>query len=101
MHGLRFAIALTAAAGLFAEVEAAYADGYAIPLEEALWSNLAYRKIPPNEILFDEGKLIVRVRASASPLIFRLPNPRRVNGVDVQARWTGSLRSRTGDRTGR
>lgn len=55
------------------------------------WTILSFNKIPPNEVSVDEDALLIRVRSSASPLIYRLDKPTRITGFSVGASWTGDL----------
>jgi hypothetical protein len=56
------------------------------------WTVLSFRNIQPNEVSVVDGALHIRVRGSASPLIYRFDEPTRIAGVTVVASWNGELR---------
>jgi len=59
--------------------------------ESAGWENLHYRRLAPNQVEFTPGGVRIMVRASASPLIYPLPAPRRVSKARVRLRVSGAL----------
>ncbi|MBI5246246.1 MAG: hypothetical protein HY923_03630 [Elusimicrobia bacterium] len=67
---------------------------FAVPVHAAAgWEKLTYRRIPPNEVVFSPAGIEIGVRASASPLIYPLPAPRRLSRVRVRLKISGSLKS--------
>ena len=60
------------------------------------WTILSFNKIPPNEVVVDKDALLIKVRSSASPLIYKFDKPTRITGFSVDASWTGELRIPTG-----
>lgn len=68
----------------------------AIPLGDAsLWQDLAFRKIPKNQVKFEKTTsgevLTVDVKKSASPLIYPLPQAQKVQKVSFSLAFTGGL----------
>lgn len=56
------------------------------------WTVLSFNNIRPNEVSVVDGALHVKVRGSASPLIYKFDEPTRIIGVAVVASWNGELR---------
>lgn len=56
------------------------------------WTLLSFNNIPPNEVSVVDGALHIKVRGSASPLIYKFDEPIRISGVTVVANWNGELR---------
>lgn len=56
----------------------------AVPLQmPADWQLLEYRDLPANAVEFGADGMAVRVAASASPIVYPLPRPTRIEGIDV------------------
>ncbi|MDH3490730.1 MAG: hypothetical protein OEM20_01855 [Gammaproteobacteria bacterium] len=55
------------------------------------WTVLSFRNIQPNEVSVVDGALHIKVRGSASPLIYKFDEPTRIAGVTVVASWNGEL----------
>ena len=56
------------------------------------WTVLSFNNIRPNEVSVADGALHIKVRGSASPLIYKFDEPTRITGVTVIASWNGELR---------
>jgi hypothetical protein len=64
-----------------------------VPVDDLeLWTVLSFRNIQPNEVSVVDGALHIKVRGSASPLIYKFDEPTRIAGVTVVASWNGELR---------
>lgn len=75
------------------EAGLAHTGALTIPLhDERDWERLRYRGIPPNNVVFGETGLHIRVDRSAGPLIYPLPSPRTVTHLTVHGRLDGELR---------
>ena len=59
--------------------------------DSAGWENLHYRRLAPNQVSFTPAGVRIKVRSSASPLIYPLAAPRRVSKVRVRLQMSGSL----------
>ncbi len=76
-----------------------------LPLQyPADWQLLEYRDLPANAVEFDTAGMAVRVEASASPIIYPLPKPVRIERVEVSGHLDrllelapGAQGSRAGD----
>jgi hypothetical protein len=55
------------------------------------WRVLSYRDIPAHDVSFDKGALTISVRRSASPLVYRLPEPVDADTLLVRGRVDGTL----------
>jgi hypothetical protein len=55
------------------------------------WQVLTYRGIPPNQVRFGDGGLIITVNGSAGPIVHALPRPVRVTGLRAEGRIVGRL----------
>lgn len=55
------------------------------------WTVLSFNGIAPNVVAVVDDALEIKVRSSASPLVYPLDEPARVNGVTVIASWSGEL----------
>ena len=56
----------------------------ALPLQmPADWQLLEYRDLPANAVEFGADGMAVRVAASASPIVYPLPHPARVERIEV------------------
>jgi hypothetical protein len=65
---------------------------FVVPLTDGDgWQVLTYRKIPGNLARFTQGGLEIRVMRSASPVIYPLPAPLRVQRLRVRGRIEGAL----------
>lgn len=56
------------------------------------WTVLSFNKITANNVSVVDGKLQIRVRSSASPLIYHFAEPISLTGIHVAASWSGELR---------
>ena len=56
------------------------------------WTTLSYRNIPSNTVTTGDSGMLIAVRRSASPLVFKLDAPVALTGISVKARWSGGLR---------
>lgn len=56
------------------------------------WRQLTFNNIRPNEVTVDDDALLIRVRSSASPLIYPFDAPVRLIDLTVTASWSGELR---------
>lgn len=83
MRKLIFLLLTTPAAGLALEVPVADLDR---------WTILEFNGIEPNRVTVADGAMRIAVRASASPLIYKLDAPTRISGVTVTGSWSGELR---------
>ncbi|MEQ8205830.1 MAG: hypothetical protein RIA65_06620, partial [Woeseia sp.] len=64
-----------------------------VPVDELdRWTVLSFSKITANEVSVVDGKLQIRVRNSASPLILHFDEPVSLAGISVAASWSGELR---------
>lgn len=64
------------------------------------WTVLSFSNIPPNRVSVVDGALLVEVRGSASPLIYKFDKPVRIGGITVDATWTGALQIPEGAKEG-
>ena len=63
-----------------------------LPLQQADgWQLLEYESLPPNRVEFSERGMRIDVDRSASPIVYPLPAPRRVERVTVSGRLDGLL----------
>lgn len=63
-----------------------------VPVDDlAPWTTLSFNDIRPNEVSISDQAMLIRVRGSASPLIFKLDKPIKITGITVMASWTGEL----------
>jgi hypothetical protein len=62
-----------------------------IPLGLSAWEVLSYKGIPENEVSSDSGKLIIKVNASAGPIIHPLPKSIVIKSLSVNARVIGEI----------
>ncbi|MEM9401309.1 MAG: hypothetical protein AAGA44_02340 [Pseudomonadota bacterium] len=56
------------------------------------WTVLSFSSIPPNEVSVVDGALSIKVRASASPLIYGFDTPTTLTAITVVGEWQGELR---------
>lgn len=56
------------------------------------WTVLSFNNIQPNEVSVVDGAMHIKVRGSASPLIYKLDEPTGITGFTVVATWNGELR---------
>lgn len=69
----------------------------AIPLTDPTgWQSLSYDKIQPNKIEFKTTGLSIQVKSSASPLIYPLPNPRKIRGFKARLLIRGEMNASAG-----
>lgn len=71
------------------------AAGFAleIPVTDlSRWTVLSFNGIEPNRVSVADGAMQIAVRASASPLIYKLDTPTTISGVTVTGSWSGELR---------
>lgn len=70
----------------------ATAPAFDVPVDNlAPWTMLSFNRIKPNEVSVADGAMLIAVRSSASPLIYKLDRPTLVTGVIVEASWAGEL----------
>ncbi len=85
------ALAMTRAA-LAAEGVVKTSTTLSVPVHDSAgWENLNYRRLAPNQVDFTPDGVRIKVRASASPLIYPLSAPRRVSKAKVRLRVSGAL----------
>lgn len=64
-----------------------------VPIDDLeSWTVLSFDNIEPNEVSANDGALHIKVRGSASPLIYKFDEPAHITGVTVVASWSGELR---------
>ncbi len=69
----------------------------AVPTSSATgWRVLQYQDIPAHEVAFLDEGLRIRVRRSASPVVYALPTPIDAGGLRVRGRVDGVLQIPTG-----
>lgn len=56
------------------------------------WASLSFRKIPSNQVQDVQGQLQIQVDSSASPLIFRINEPKRVLGFQWELEVEGEMK---------
>jgi hypothetical protein len=56
------------------------------------WQNLEFRKIPKNTVSFTDNSINVKVKNSASPLVYPLPRSAAVHGFHVKLAVHGRIR---------
>lgn len=61
------------------------------------WTLLSYSKIPANEVKVEKGALIISVRKSASPIIYKLPETRKVKSFSLDISIAGEMNSQRKD----
>lgn len=64
-------------------------EKFELPLEQSEWRALAYNKIPPHIVTFQDQKIQILVRKSAGPLVYKFKSPRNINGFRIKATWKG------------
>jgi len=81
------------AATAFAAEGASHASAtFIAPVQDSAgWENLHYRRLAPNQVEFTPAGVRIKVRSSASPLIYTLAAPRRVSKVRVRLQVSGAL----------
>lgn len=63
-----------------------------LPLQQQeRWQLLEYDNLPPNRVEFGARGMRVRVEASASPIIYPLPEPGSIRGVSISGELDGLL----------
>ena len=63
-----------------------------VPVDDmGAWTELTFSKIPPNMVSTVDGAMRIKVRASASPLIYKFDEETRITGVTIKASWSGKL----------
>lgn len=73
---------------------ASLAAAVTIPLSSSTgWQELKFKKIPANGVTYSEAGLLVEVKKSSSPLIYRLETPLRVTGFAAKVKVTGAMNS--------
>jgi len=61
--------------------------GFIVPLTpSASWKTITYDKIKPSEIMFSGQKLQIKVKSSASPVIYKFPTPSRIARLTCSGR---------------
>ena len=66
------------------------AGALVIPLhQEGSWTQLEFNKIPANEVQFSKEQLIVKVKKSASPLIYRLNEVKMISSLKWEVEVRG------------
>ncbi len=79
-------------AGFAAEGVSTTSTTLSVPVHDAAeWENLHYRRLAPNKVEFTPAGVRIKVRSSASPLIYPLAAPRRVSKVRVRLQVSGAL----------
>lgn len=69
------------------------AFAFEVPVADlGAWTSLSYQNIKPNEVSVRNGALLVSVRNSASPLVYRFDAPMQIAGITVVAEYSGGLR---------
>jgi hypothetical protein len=68
------------------------AAAVAIPLQSGQsWQVLKYRSIPPNQVEFSPAGLSIKVKSSASPVIYPLPSLLTIKSVRTVGKVIGTL----------
>lgn len=68
------------------------AGAIALPLQyPGDWQLLEYRDLPANAVEFGAAGMAVRVDASASPIVYPLPEPVRIERIEVSGHLDGLL----------
>ena len=69
----------------------------AVPLNDSkLWTQVNYSSIPGNQVLFSKKGMTVKVKASASPLVYKIPSTQKVKKVSVEGELKGRLKLKEG-----
>ncbi|MCB0349744.1 MAG: hypothetical protein KDD38_01090 [Bdellovibrionales bacterium] len=69
-----------------------FAGAMAIPLSSGSdWKILAYRKIPANIVTFGESGMSVKVQKSASPIMYKLPETKKIQSIEVKGKLKGVI----------
>lgn len=61
-----------------------------IPMSASEWKILEYGKIPPNKVVFADGKMLVSVNKSNNPIVYPLKEITEITGFEVDLKITGS-----------
>lgn len=65
----------------------------AIPFgDPKAWTELEFRKIPPNQVTFSGEGIAIKVKESASPLVYKLPKIVLISQVEVELEINGELK---------
>ncbi len=71
---------------LFSKVALAVEE---VNFNEKAWKQVSYKKIPPNVVEFSQDFITVTVNASASPLVYQLPEPYKIKKIRIVAEISG------------
>ncbi len=74
------------------------AAAFVVPLQEkGQWQSLEFSRIPANKVEFSQEKgLNIAVNSSASPLIFPLPEVKKLSAVEVKGEFQGQVKLKEG-----
>lgn len=68
-----------------------------IPLDASNWTSLKFNKIPDNQVDFVQDQISIKVNSSASPLIYKLPQPKSISTFKIVAKLEGEKKIETGE----
>lgn len=69
------------------------AVAFVVPLNSDLgWQILSYKKIAANTVAFSAAGMNVKVKSSASPIIYKLPQVNEVEKITVKGRLKGQMK---------
>lgn len=64
-----------------------------IPLEKNGWTEISFGKIPVNKVTYSSQELIIQVKNSASPLVYKLDHLTKIKSLQIKLKLTGDLKS--------
>lgn len=68
-----------------------------IPFDSSMWKVLSYKKIPSNQVEFENQEMLIKVQSSAGPIVFKLPEMKKVKLVRIKGRFKGQKNVESGD----
>jgi hypothetical protein len=64
---------------------------FAVPLGQENWTELKFNKIPANQVTYENQKIIVSVNQTASPLIYKIDNPKTIDEFSFNIEVVGNI----------
>lgn len=73
-----------------------------VPFNPSQWHSLQYRSIPPNTVQFSKDHILIKVKNSASPLIYPMTNnPLSLTGIAIEGQIDRLIHITTPDQQGK
>jgi hypothetical protein len=74
------------------------AAAFVVPLgDQSLWTELKFNKIKPNQVSYLENKISIQVEGSASPLIYKLPEVKKIQSLSWDLEVEGKKNKENGN----